>query len=132
MEANKTSRDKFLTLPRPLSPFILTPPASSSYLLFADNKIMKSQFCITSTASFEKINKSLTNRSTTKQTFSFSKSNRFDEAKPTYIIIHLDVRSIHTEETSFNVSLPPLGLDMVRGLTSQNAHLSLQHLESTT
>jgi hypothetical protein len=49
---------------------------------------MRSQFCIGSTASFEKINKALTNRSATKQTFSFSKSNRFDDAKPAYIDLH--------------------------------------------
>jgi len=61
---------------------------------------MRSQFCISSTASFEKINKAVTNRSTTKQTFSFTKSNRFDDAKAMYIYIYLVVHTTHMVETS--------------------------------
>lgn len=46
---------------------------------------MKSKFCISSTASFDQINKAPTNHSITKQTFSFARSNRFEPLKPTYI-----------------------------------------------
>lgn len=47
---------------------------------------MKSTFCIDSVASFNDINKASTNNSKTKQTFSFSKSQRFCPIKPLYII----------------------------------------------
>lgn len=43
---------------------------------------MKGKFCITSTTSFENINKAQTNRSATKRTYSFSKGSRFEQAKP--------------------------------------------------
>lgn len=43
---------------------------------------MKSKYCMSSVASFDKINKAVTNRSTNKQTFSFSKGDRFHSAKP--------------------------------------------------
>ena len=43
---------------------------------------MKSRFCLSSVASFDKINRSITNKSATKQTFSFSKGSRFDGPKP--------------------------------------------------
>lgn len=46
------------------------------------NKIMKGKTNLASATSFERINKAQTNRSTTKQTFSFSKGQRFLEAKP--------------------------------------------------
>ena len=40
-------------------------------------KLMRSTFCINSVSTFNDINKSLTNKSKTKQTFSFSKTPRF-------------------------------------------------------
>ena len=43
---------------------------------------MKSRFCLSSVSSFDKINKSVTNRSATKQTFTFSKTNRFTNPSP--------------------------------------------------
>lgn len=52
---------------------------------------MRSKFCLSSTASFEKINRAQTNRSTTKKTYSFSKTNRFEELRSVYILPHLDV-----------------------------------------
>lgn len=55
---------------------------------------MKSKFCISSTASFDKINKAPTNNSITKQTFSFARSNRFEPSKPTYINPHQVVPKI--------------------------------------
>lgn len=45
---------------------------------------MRGKFCISSTASFHQINKAPTNNSGTKQTFSFSKGNRFESQKPMY------------------------------------------------
>ncbi len=38
---------------------------------------MKEKFCLSSSSSFNEINKAQTNKSKTKQTFSFGKSNRF-------------------------------------------------------
>lgn len=46
------------------------------------NKIMKGKVDLATAISFERINKAQTNRSTTKQAFSFSKGQRFLEAKP--------------------------------------------------
>ncbi len=45
---------------------------------------MKDKFCLDSIVPFQIINQSPTNRSTSKQTFSFSKSSRFDKIKPKY------------------------------------------------
>lgn len=43
---------------------------------------MSSKQAASSAFSFERINRAPTNQSTTKQTFSFSKSSRFYEPKP--------------------------------------------------
>ena len=42
---------------------------------------MRSKFCLSSVSSFDKINKSLTNRSPNKQTFSFAKGDRFENSR---------------------------------------------------
>ena len=42
---------------------------------------MKTKYCLKSTASFKDINKSSVNRSKSKQTFSFCKSQRFETIK---------------------------------------------------
>jgi hypothetical protein len=48
---------------------------------------MKTKYILKSTESFHSINHSPMNRSRSKQTYSFSKSSRFDLAKPEYDII---------------------------------------------
>ena len=42
---------------------------------------MKDKYCLDSIVPFQTINQSPTNRSATKQTFSFAKSSRFDKIK---------------------------------------------------
>lgn len=59
---------------------------------------MRSKFCISSTASFDQINKASTNKSITKQTFSFSRSNRFEAPKPKYRPHHEAAPKVPTEE----------------------------------
>jgi hypothetical protein len=92
---------------------------------------MRSQFCISSTASFEKINKAVTNRSGTKQTFSFSKSNRFEDPKPTLIHINSDAQITHMEETSSKESLRPPASATEQDPILLNVTLSRQHQQST-
>lgn len=43
---------------------------------------MKTKYCLNSTLSFNDINKSHTNKSKSKQTYSFSKTPRFDTIQP--------------------------------------------------
>ena len=42
---------------------------------------MKSKYCLSSVASFDKINKSVTNRSPNKQTFTFARGDRFESSR---------------------------------------------------
>jgi hypothetical protein len=66
---------------------------------------MRSKFCLSSTTSFEKINKAATNRSITKQTFTFSRSSRFDPPKAKYTFPYAAVPSIPTVGISWVSSL---------------------------
>jgi len=45
---------------------------------------MRDKYCLESVLPFQSINQSQTNRSRTKQTFSFSKSPRFANTQPKY------------------------------------------------
>lgn len=55
---------------------------------------MKDKFCLDSVASFKDINQSSINNSKTKATFSFGKTARFEDYRPTYNKIHLDAQSL--------------------------------------
>lgn len=93
---------------------------------------MKSKYCLSSTTSFDKINKAATNRSITKQTFSFARSSRFEAPKSKYRTLYIAVRETHTVATLLVVNLQELRLVMVKSQISRVALQFLLHRVSTT
>ena len=61
--------------------------------------LMKGKYCLDSVVPFSGINHSQTNRSSTKQTFSFSKSPRFDSSRGTCPVNTYDGRPILRENS---------------------------------
>jgi hypothetical protein len=81
---------------------------------------MKSKFCLSSTASFDKINKASTNKSSTKQAFSFGRTSRFISNPPMYAQFHSAVLKALTEEIFIREGLLPPALDMAIAQILQN------------
>lgn len=125
VEADQACRNSCFSLCQPSSTSV-----SVQFVYPYDNKIMKSQFCLTSTASFEQINRASTNRSRTKQTFSFSKGNRFPDSKPMYCLYHSAVPSTPMEGT-LSLGSPQQQVLALGGVqTSPNVVQSLQAMVS--
>ena len=84
---------------------------------------MKEKYCIKSIAPFHTINQSPTNLSSSKQTFSFSKSSRFEPIKATYFFLDADAQQVHMEELRSPVRDQELVLELARNQISQRKFL---------
>ena len=82
---------------------------------------MRSKFCLSSVASFDKINRSLTNKSTNKQTFTFARGDRFENSRAMYEKEYLVVQWILMEVNSTKRKPQQQGLVMETDQTSLDA-----------
>lgn len=79
---------------------------------------MKEKYCLDSIVTFQTLNQSPTNRSATKQTFSFSKSPRFEAIRAKYFIAYTVVPTAHTQAKRYCVKTQVQAWVSVRNMIS--------------
>ena len=91
---------------------------------------MKDKYCLQSIESFQSINQSPNNKSSTKQTFSFSRSSRFQTIKPTCLLFYSDAQPIPMEVVRSVAKDQELASVMEKSMISQNPLSTSHKLES--
>lgn len=93
--------------------------------------LMKEKYCLDSIVAFQTLNQSPTNRSATKQTFSFSKSPRFESIRAKYFIFYAVVPTVHTQAKKYCVKTQAQAWVLVRNmisLTKLKKHLTQESI----